>query len=193
MIQRFFSKKNFQEVDYYLERFFQNIGIKSSDVKIKKQIASYSKPYSLLVETKLKDKNIIWSIRHSELKRKVAKQQLEIIFPIENKSWLFLHIFAAANPPTKQNLEAAPILFLEALNTHKIKVQSNHSYFVKEVFNPDFCKKIIALQKFGFELLQVERQKIYLKLPWIPDSYNKIQHLELLFSILQTLATEIEK
>ena len=174
MIKRFFAKKEFKQIAYYLEDFFRALGLDKKAIKIRKQPATYNKPYSYRAEFVYQKRHQVISISHAALQNKAGKQQVEIIVPIENTSWLFMDLYPRHIVRKKKTLDTVRIPFLDILETNDIVMDTNNKFFVLDVFDDeDSCRPYLTLNNFGFEQLLVERQKIYLKMPWMPDSYEK--------------------
>lgn len=188
----FFSKNDFQEVDFYLEAFFSSLGMTMSAVKSRKKVATYSKPYSLTQETTFQGKHLILSLWHTPLKEK-KRVQLEVVMTIENPSWVYLDI-QPTNAPSKEKkiLDTIFIPFLECLNEVGIKVETNDKFLVLNTFDEELCQRITQANKIGFERLTVERQKIDLKTAWLPDSTSRVKQLKQLIELLVRLATIVD-
>lgn len=193
MITRFFAKKEFKEVAYYLEDFFRALELNIDAVKIRKQAATYAKPYTYRAEFIHQKRHQIISISHSALQQKPEKQQLEIIVPIENKSWLFIDIYPKQIERKKKTLDTVRIPFLDIFEANDIGMDTNNKFFVMDVFDDEmFCQPYLGLNRFGFDQLLVERQKIYLKMPWMPNDYEKTRTLLEVFQTVQELAKRID-
>ncbi|MBL4649505.1 MAG: hypothetical protein JKY03_07215 [Aureispira sp.] len=90
MLRRLFVKKRFEHIEEELKSVYQMLGIETPLLKIKKQPATYSKPYSYIAEGSIQGHHFVLSLHHSALKVKEIKQQLELILQCENPDWMTL-------------------------------------------------------------------------------------------------------
>lgn len=194
MLGKLFAKKNFEEIDYYLEATFKALGIDWSKVKIRKKPATYGKPYTLLAEANHQGHHLIVSLWSPPLSdEKTTAPKLDLICTLENKDWLYLNIFHAdSTPEEKQVLDTIKIPFLDQLQEIGVQVETNNKFFVLEQFDDTLVQRLLRLHQVGFERMKIDRQKIYLQTPWLPHDSKTKNDFTTLLKLLLDFATLVD-
>ena len=171
---KFFAKETFETIDLELDQVFLALGLSKSKLKIRKQTATYSKPYDYVVEGQLEGHRFVLSLHSSPLKERETKQQLELIIQCENPNWIAFELRQKEQAASqKKNLGMEVIRSLEVLNINDLVLECNERAFVEMVFDLPFCKQLIRLNELSFSTFKVERKRLYYKTTWLPNEANK--------------------
>lgn len=194
MLYRFFAKETFDSVDVVLTQVFEALELKFSDLKIKKQSATYSKPYQYIVEGALKGRHFILSLSSSALKEKAVKQQVELVWQCENPRWTIVDIYPKASSKEGQTmiLDMELVSGLPLLTNHGLRIASNQQSFIEQAFDEDFCEELTQLARLNFTSLGIERKRLYYKGLDLPTDTAKGNALLKVIKIGMTLIEKID-
>lgn len=179
MLRRLFVKETFEHIEEELKSVYQMLGIEMPLLKVKKQPATYSKPYSYIAEGSIEGHHFVLSLHHSPLKVEQLKQQLEVILQCENPKWmtLLLRKKNASESKAKRTLGIEPISQLENVNLDKLMVESSNQEWTKALFDVPMGKKVAIMDEIKFSSFVLERKRLYVQMPWLPDDFSKRQAL----------------
>jgi hypothetical protein len=194
MLRRLFVKERFEHIEEELSAVYQMLGVEEQLLKVKKQPATYSKPYSYIAEGRLQGHHFVLSLHHSPLKVEDLKQQLELIIQCENPKWMTL-VLRKKNAPeskAKKILGIAPIPRLKNVNSDKLMIESSDEKWTKALFDVPLGKKIAIMNEIKFSSFVLERKRLYVQMPWLPDDFSKRQALTQVLDFSISLVKKID-
>lgn len=179
MLRRLFIKETFEHIEEELKSVYQMLGIEAQTLKVKKQPARYSKPYSYIAEGSMQGHHFVLSLHHPPLKTEEEKQQLELIIQCENPNWMtfVLRKKNVAESKTKKILGITAIPQLENVFLDKLIVEASDEERVKALLDVSMGKKIAIMEEIKFSSFVLERKRLYVQMPWLPDNFSKSQAL----------------
>lgn len=177
MLRRLFVKETFEHIEEELKAIYQALGIEEGTLKIKKQSATYSKPYEYTVEGMLQNHRFVLGLWQSPLKEQAHQQQLELIIQCENPKWttLVLEKKNVLESTAKKILGIAPITPLKNVNLDRLILYSNDQEWTRALFDVAMGKKISIMDEIKFSSFVLERKRLHVKMPWLPDNFSKRQ------------------
>ncbi|BDS15290.1 hypothetical protein [Aureispira anguillae] len=190
MLYRLFAKEAFEPIEKELQNIYKTLGIQ--DIKIKSQPATYYKAYTYVIEGQLKKHRFILSMHHSPLRESPAKKQLEFLIQCKNPNWVAL-VLHKNEPRDKKLLGVEQIDVLKEYGLTKLLLESNESALVAPIFDAQMCEKIEILEQIKFSSFRLERNRLYVQVPWLPDNFNKRDALLQIIQASIHLAQQIDK
>jgi hypothetical protein len=194
MLRRLFAKETFEHIEEELRSVYQALGVEEGMLKVKKQSATYSKPYSYVIEGSIQEHRFVLSLNQTPLKIEEAKQQLELILQCENPNWMTLVLRKknALESTAKKTLGIEVIPQLKNVNLDKLIVESSDEEWTKGLFDVSMGKKVAIMDEIKFASFVLERKRLYVQMPWLPDNFSKRQALIQLLSFSISLVTKID-
>jgi len=194
MLRRLFVKETFEHIEEELKTIYQTLGIEEKKLKIKKQSATYSKPYTYTVEGTFNEHRFVLSLHQTPLKVEKLRQQLELILQCENPSWMTLVLRRknALALNAKKTLGTTPITQLKNVNLDRLIVESSDQEYTKELFDVAMGKKAAIMDGIKFSSFVLERKRLYIQMPWLPDNFSKRQALIQLLDFSINLVKKID-
>lgn len=179
MLRRLFVKETFEHIEEELKSVYQMLGVEEELLKVKKQPATYSKPYSYIAEGSIEGHHFVLSLHHPPLKVEDLKQQLELIIQCKNPQWMTLVLRKknAHESKDKKILGIAPIPQLKNVNLDKLIMESSDEEWAEALFDVPLGKKIAIMDEIKFSSFVLERKRLYVQMPWLPDNFSKRQAL----------------
>lgn len=179
MLRRLFVKETFEHIEEELKSVYQMLGIEVQTLKVKKQPARYSKPYSYIAEGNIQGHHFVLSLNHSALKVQEEKQQLELIIQCENPNWMtfVLRKKNETESRAKKILSIAAIPHLENVNLDQLIVEASDEAWAKSLLDTPMGKKTAIMEKIKFSSFVLERKRLYVQIPWLPDDFSKREAL----------------
>jgi hypothetical protein len=194
MLRRLFVKETFEHIEEELRSIYQTLGIEDQQLKIRKKSATYSKPYSYTVEGSIREHRFVLSLNQTPLKVQELKQQFEFILQCENPNWTTL-VFQkkeALESNAKKILGIEPISQLKNVNLDKLTLESNDKESMETLFDVSMGKKAAIMNTIKFSSFILERKRLYIQLPWVPDNFSKRQALIQLLDFSISLVEKID-
>ncbi|CAA6828863.1 MAG: Unknown protein [uncultured Aureispira sp.] len=194
MLRRLFVKETFEHIEEELRSVYQVLGIEAQELKVRKQAATYSKPYSYIAEGSLEGHHFVLSLRHTPLKVQDGKQQLELILQCENSDWRTL-VFRKKNAPqsnTKKILGIEGMTQLKNVNLDKLIIESSDMDWTERLFDLSLGKKAAIMAEIKFSSFVLERKRLYIQMPWLPDDFSKRQALVQILDFSISLIKKID-
>lgn len=191
MLRRLFAKEAFEVIEKELENVYQRFGIQHNNLKVKKQPATYSKPYNYIVEGHIENYSFVLSLHHSPLKERVNKKQLEFILHCDNPDWIALVFRKRKTITSKKMLEQIDVL--EAHNLNKLIIEANNKELAKKIFDTKIYQQAAILEVIKFTTFSLERKRLYIQLPWLPDDFNKREFLAQLIELGKQIVKAVDK
>jgi hypothetical protein len=179
MLRRLFVKEAFEHIEEELKAVYQMFGIEIATLKVKKQPATYSKPYNYVAEGSIEGHHFVLSLQHPPLKVEEAQRQLELIIQCENPNWMTFVLRKKNAPPskTKKTLGIAAIPQLKNVNLDKLIVEASDEEWTKAFLDVPMGKKLAIMDEIKFSSFVLERKRLYVQMPWLPDDFSKRQAL----------------
>lgn len=195
MLRRLFVKEAFEHIEKELISVYQQLGIEESTLKIKKQPATYSKPYSYIVEGTIRMHRFVLSLQHAPLKDQEQKQQLELIIQCENPHWrtLLLQKKNQTKAKGKKILGLETIRQLKNVNLDKLMLESNDKEWTEVLFDVGLGQKASILDEIKFSSFILERKRLYAQVSWLPDNFSKRQALTQLLDFSISLVEKVDQ
>lgn len=172
MLYRLFAKEAFEPIEEALEYIYQKLGIQDEKLKVRKQIATYSKAYSYVIEGVLKRHRFVLSLHRSPLKERTIKEQLELIIQCENPNWVTL-VLAKGARGHQQKLGIEKIDRLKEEGLTEINLKSNQKDLVEQIFDDSICQQVQILEQINFSTFRLDKKRLYVQLSWLPDNLDK--------------------
>lgn len=194
MLRRLFVKETFEHIEEELRSVYQMLGVEEQLLKVKKQPATYSKPYSYIAEGRIQGHHFVLSLHHPPLKVEDLKQQLELIIQCENPKWMTL-VLQKKNAPklkAKKILGIAPISQLKNVNLDKLIIESSDEKWTEALFDVPLGKKIAIMDEIKFSSFVLERKRLYVQMPWLPDNFSKREALTQVLDFSINLVKKID-
>lgn len=194
MLHRLFVKESFEHIEEELRSIYQTLDIEEQQLKIRKKPATYSKPYNYTVEGSIREHHFVLSLHHTPLKVQEPKRQFEFILQCENPNWttLVLQKKEALESNAKKILGIEPIPQLKNVNLDKLILESNNKGEVETLFDVSMGEKVAIMDTIKFSSFILERKRLYVQLPWLPDDFSKRQALIQLLDFSISLVEKID-
>jgi len=195
MLHQLFAKETFEHIEEELRSVYQVLGIEAQGLKIKKQPATYSKSYNYIAEGSLQGHHFVLSLQHAALKVQDGKKQLELILQCENPNWMTLVLRKknALESNTKKILGIEGITQLKNVNLDKLIVASSDKEWTEGLFDLSLGKKAVIMNEIKFSSFVLERKRLYVQMPWLPDDFSKRQALVQILDFSISLIKKIDK
>lgn len=179
MLRRLFIKETFEHIEEELRAIYKVFGIKDQTLKVKKQPATYSKSYNYVIEGNIEGHHFVLSLHQTALKVQETKQQLELIIQCENPNWMTFVLRKKNDLPskTKKTLGTAPIPQLKNVNLEKLIVEASDPEWTKNSLDVPMGKKLAIMDDLKFSSFILERKRLYVQMPWLPEDFSKRQAL----------------
>lgn len=179
MLHRLFAKETFEHIETELKSVYQALGVEEGTLKVKKQAATYAKPYSYIAEGSIEGHRFVLSLSQTPLKVQELKQQLELIIQCENPNWATL-IFRKKNAlesAAKKTLGIEALPQLKNVNLDKLMVESSDQEWTEVLFDASMGKKAAIMDEIKFSSFVLERKRLYVQMPWLPEDFSTRQAL----------------
>ena len=177
MLRRLFVKEKFEHIEEELRFVYQFLGVEEQQLKVKKRPATYSKSYSYIAEGNIQGHHFVLSLYQAPLKVQELKQQLELIIQCENPNWMTLVLQKrnALELKAKKILGIERIPQLKNVNLDKLTVASSDQEWTEVLFDVSMGKKVAIMDEIKFSSFVLERKRLYVQMPWLPDNFSKRQ------------------
>lgn len=187
MFYRFFAKKTHPELEQWIGSLSNQLQLDPQQWIIKQQPATYKQPYSYVAQ----GYGLTLSFYENALKEQQRIQQTEVLVACENAPWLTLIAQAPQQElPQKQRLDVQPLPNNPAWAGWSL--QSNQEELALHLLAL-VQEQLAVFKKLEAVELSLERQRLYVKWSWLPDTPARQEQLRATINLARALVTALDE
>lgn len=187
MFYRFFAKKTHPDLEKIIPLLSEQLSLNPQHWTVKQQPATYQQGYSLVAQ----GHGMTLSFYENALKEQERGQQTELLVACENAPWLTLIAQAPQQESSqRQRLDVKPLppqAAWEGWNLYSNQEELGQYLLASLQKQHSIFKNLEAVE------FSLERQRLYLKWPWLPDTPTRQEQLRATISFARALVTALDE
>ncbi|MFK7797545.1 MAG: hypothetical protein AB8E82_08835 [Aureispira sp.] len=187
MLHRFFAKETHADLNSVLLTLLSHIGQDITQWNIKKQDGKYHQAYSYIAQ----GNGLTLSFYENALKEKIRIQKTELIIACENIPWLSI-LAEHSNQKTTHKKRLDCHLLAEHPAWQPWQLQSNQPVLAAHLLHT-IDPYLSVFQSLDAVELVLERQRLYVRWAWLPNTSARQQQLQMTLDFARALTQALDQ
>ncbi|MGH1335076.1 MAG: hypothetical protein ACRBFS_03035 [Aureispira sp.] len=187
MFYRFFAKETHPDLDKAMRALLPDLALDPKKWTIKQQMGTYQHAYSYVAQ----GHGLTISFYEEALKEKKRCRKTELMVACKNAPWLSLLACAPQQrPPSKRRLDIQALPDNPAWQPWQL--QTNNSILAEHLLTQVY-QELEIFQALDAVELVLERQRLYVKWLWLPDTPARQAQLKATINFARALTNALDQ